>query len=251
MPKLNIAPTYQSVFERIEKKYLITPAQYEALMPRLGAAMAPDAYGRHTIQNVYFDTKDYTLLRHSIEKPIYKEKLRLRSYGIPSADDTVFVELKKKFDGIVYKRRAPMSLRQADAYLIHNRAPQSQQILREIDCFRALYPVIPRVYIAYERTAWAGLAIPELRVTFDESLRWRAAPSRDALMSLFKGDPGSPLMDEARILMEIKIPGAMPLWLSHALSDLAIFPTSFSKVGTCYARHLIHDETLQGGVFCA
>jgi len=252
MQDIPIVTEYQSVFKRIEKKYLLTPAQHKALVSCLRAEMEPDQYGRHTIQNIYWDTDTFTLLRASIEKPVYKEKLRVRSYGVPKADDKVFVELKKKFKDVVYKRRDSMTLAQADAYLAGGAPPRPSQILREIDRFRLQYPVEPRVFIAYERTAWAGRLQPELRLTFDENIRWRASR-----LDLSQGSEGEDLLEPGQILMEIKIPGAMPLWLSRALSELSIFPASFSKVGLCYTQHLAYGAALQhltvrkGGVRCA
>ncbi|HML49005.1 MAG TPA: polyphosphate polymerase domain-containing protein [Clostridia bacterium] len=252
MQDIPVVAEYQSVFRRIEKKYLLTPAQHEALVQRLRTEMEPDPYGRHTIQNVYWDTDNYALLRASLEKPVYKEKLRVRSYGVPKAGDKVFIELKKKYKGVVYKRRDSMTLSQANAYLSGGTPPRASQILREIDQFRLQYDVGPRVFIAYERTAFLGRALPDLRVTFDEDIRWRA----DRL-DLSQGSRGEILLPPGQILMEIKIPEAMPLWMSRALSELSIFPTSFSKVGFCYEQHLAREARFlspvrrEGGIRCA
>ena len=97
--------SYTNVFKRYELKYLLTPAQRDAVLLGIAPYMQLDRYGHTTIRNIYFDTGDYRLIRRSIEKPAYKEKLRVRSYRLVGSDDTVFVELKKKYDGVVYKRR--------------------------------------------------------------------------------------------------------------------------------------------------
>lgn len=224
-----------NVFERIEKKYMLTRAQAIALSNAFCGRLAQDQYGLHTINNLYLDTGDYALIRASIEKPVYKEKMRLRAYGTPREGSTVFLELKKKYKGVVYKRRVAMTLASATAYLGHGERPQSGgQILREMDWFRAQYDVTPKAFIAYDRTALYGLDDPELRVTFDDNIRYRLTQ-----LDLSKGSWGTQLLPADQVLMEIKMAGAMPLWLARTLSDLSITPTSFSKYGMVY-KEAIH-----------
>lgn len=238
------ANAYQDVFERVEKKYLLTEEQYTALRGALEGRMTMDRYGVHTICNLYYDTDDYTLIRRSLEKPIYKEKLRLRSYGVPREDSTVFLEIKKKFRGVVYKRRIPLTLTEAMRYTRRGEKPrEDSQILREIDWFMNLYRPSPKVFIAYNRAALFGNEDENLRVTFDGAMRWRSGA-----LDLSKGDWGSPLGDARRILMEIKIPGTMPLWMCRLLAENAVFPVSFSKYGFCYQTYLLHQKE---GVLCA
>lgn len=226
--------TVQQSFRRVEKKYLLTPTQYNALLDGMMPYMKADEYGRYTICNIYYDTDNFALIRSSLEKPIYKEKLRLRSYGTPTDDQKVFVEIKKKYDHVVYKRRAVMPCEGAVEYLAGNTYPQhADQICREIDWFLRFYQPKPKVFIAYDRVALAGIENNELRVTFDTNLRWR-----DYDLDLRMGDHGEPILPADQILMEIKIPGTAPLWLSHLLSANGVFPTSFSKYGTCYRKHL-------------
>ncbi|TEB06040.1 VTC domain protein [Pelotomaculum schinkii] len=238
---------YQDVFKRIEKKYLLSAQQHQALMPQLQGYMTQDRHGLHTICNLYFDTKSYELIRHSIEKPIYKEKLRLRSYGVPKPGDTVFLELKKKFEGVVYKRRIPLALEEARRYLLRHEKPRrSSQILCEIDWFLKRYQPVPKIYIAYDRLALFGNEDASLRITFDQNILFR-----ESLLDLSKGNWGKPLLKPGNVLMEIKIPGAMPLWLSRLLTELEIYPTSFSKYGNIYKYHLLHQVCPKGGIFCA
>lgn len=237
----------QSSFERHEKKYKISEKQMETLIRYLSNYMLLDSFGNYTISSIYFDTDDYALVRASIEKPKYKEKLRLRSYGVPKSCDPVFVEIKKKYDGVVYKRRVKMPYHDAFNYLCNGKQPeQSNQILHEIDWFLQLYQPVPKAFIAYDRTALTGIENHALRVTFDKNIRWRSTA-----LELSQGDWGSQLLQPGEILMEIKLPGACPLWLSHLLSQLQIYPTSFSKYGFCYQQYLIHDFLRKGVFICA
>jgi len=229
----------QTVFKRYEKKYLLSRDQYDRLLPLLQTKMIQDDYGMHTICNLYFDTPQYDLIRTSIEKPVYKEKLRLRSYGVPGADDKVFIELKKKYKGVVYKRRVSVSLREAADYLETGKHPETDShVLSEIDWFQNMYHTMPKIFIAYERCAYFGDEDPNLRVTFDQGIRFR-----ETNLDLSFGDWGRTLLESGQVLMEIKIPGAMPLWMSRMLSELELYPASFSKYGVCYKEHLI-DEML-------
>lgn len=225
----------QQSFKRVEKKYILDPTQYNALLDGMVPYMKADEYGRYTICNIYYDTDDFQLIRASLEKPVYKEKLRLRSYGTPTDDKQVFVEIKKKFDHVVYKRRTVMACAEAVNYLAGDAAaPKDDQICHEIDWFLKTYQPKPQVFIAYDRVALAGIENEELRVTFDTNLRWR-----DHDLDLRKGDHGELILPQDRILMEIKIPGTAPMWLSHLLSEVGVFPTSFSKYGTCYKENLL------------
>ena len=169
-----MAKGIQYSFERYEKKYFLNEAQYGAVLSELQKHMKADDYGQYTICNIYYDTGDWRLIRKSLEKPVYKEKLRVRSYGVPTGDDKVFVELKKKYDGVVYKRRVAMTAAQAAPFL-EGALPEDAfgQIGREIMWFQRFYRAEPRVFIAYDRLAFAGTDDPELRITFDTSLRWR------------------------------------------------------------------------------
>lgn len=225
----------QEIFKRYEKKYLLEKEQYQRLQEALQDRMEIDQYGKHTICNIYFDTSNYELIRTSIDKPIYKEKLRLRSYGVPKEDDVVFVELKKKFDGIVYKRRVPMKLSEARRYLYQGKYPgKDSQILREVEYVRKHYHLVPEVYLAYERIALFGKENPDLRMTFDMDIR-----GRETNLDLAAGSYGDPIMKEGQVLMEVKIPEAMPVWMSEIFSELSIYPGSFSKYGEYYIQHIL------------
>lgn len=233
-----MAENIQCCFERYEKKYRITPEQQEKLLEGMREHMQADKFGRYTICNVYYDTDDWRLVRASIDKPVYKEKLRVRSYGVPTDGSKVFVELKKKYDGVVYKRRITTAPETA-AGLLEGAIPGESfgQIGREISWFRSFYDVSPKVFIGYDRLAFAGVEQPELRVTFDTGLRFRTDE-----LDLRRGDFGEPLLPQNEVLMEIKIPGVCPLWLSKLLSEAGAFPTSFSKIGHCYKNSILKME---------
>lgn len=235
---------YQDVFRRVEKKYFLTPKQYESFFSHLQDFMQVDLYGKHTICNLYYDTEDFALIRASLEKPAYREKIRLRSYGTPRPEDTVFLELKKKVQGTVYKRRTPMALVDAAQYTVTRQLPPGPgQILKEIDyCFGRYHPTA-KVFLAYDRIALFGLEDPDLRVTFDFQIRWR-----DTQLDLAHGDWGRELLTKPMVLMEVKLTSAMPLWFCHLLSAYTLYPTTFSKYGTCYRQEL---STKQGGIICA
>lgn len=222
---------FQGTFKRYEKKYMLSEKKYKILRQKFEEQLSIDNFGKVTVCNIYFDTPSHQLIRASIEKPVYKEKLRLRSYGTPVLGDDVFVELKKKYKGVVYKRREKMGLTTAEHYL-YDDMPVSQptQITKEIDWFLKFYKqLIPAMYISYQRIAMFGIDDPQLRVTFDSNILWR-----DEELFLEAGSWGNTLLEEGNRLMEIKIPGTMPLWLSHTLDELQIYPVSFSKYGTGY-----------------
>ena len=226
---------YQTVFKRYELKYLLTQAQKALLLQEMQPYMQLDQYGKTTIRNIYFDTDDYRLIRHSLEKPAYKEKLRIRSYGKTKDADPVFVELKKKYDDVVYKRRVVMPQHQAMEWLCDSAAhPERSQIADEIDYFCCFYQNLrPTVFLSYDREAYYTVNGDDFRVTFDENIL-----SRQEDISLSADIWGQPLLPEGRVLLELKTPGGIPLWMSRFLSRQKIFKTSFSKYGTAYRNQI-------------
>lgn len=231
---------YRACFRRHELKYLLDAAQYGAVREAMEGRMRPDEYGKNRICNLYFDTPDFRVIRRSLEKPIYKEKLRLRSYGVATAESRVFAELKKKYRSVVYKRRVTMTRDGAEAFL---RDPRPiGQIEREIAYFLSVYPsVAPAVWLSYAREAFFGADDPELRVTFDTDVlaRWEE-------LSLGGGIYGDPVLPRDRILMEVKVSDAVPLWLARCFSACGIRQTSFSKYGTAYLQRA-EDQKHFGG----
>ncbi len=168
------------------------------------------------------------------EKPVYKEKLRLRSYGIPGADDKVYLELKKKYRDVVYKRRISLKLSEAEDYLLRGIRPKKDsQVLREIDYFIAFHKTVPKLYLAYDRIAWYGREDPDFRMTFDSHIR-----SRRNHLSLSFGDAADELFLRDYWLLEVKAAKAYPLWLVRLMEKLSLYPVSFSKYGTIYKKEV-------------
>lgn len=226
---------YQSRFERYEIKYLLTYAQRDALLEYIRPYMALDQYGRTTIRNLYYDTESYLLIRRSIEKPVYKEKLRVRSYRRAGNEDTVFVELKKKFKKVVYKRRLAMPQDEALAWLAGDDSfAPTGQIAREITYFRNYYSDLrPTVYLSYEREAFYSLDGSDFRLTLDDNIL-----ARQGQLHLDSEPSGTALLPEGKVMLELKSPGALPLWIVRFLSEHKIYKTSFSKYGNAYERML-------------
>lgn len=217
-------------FKRIEKKYRITKAEKDALIARISEHLIPDPHKNSTVCSLYLDTPNFLLIRNSIEAKTYKEKLRLRSYGTPTENSRVFLEIKKKFMGVVYKRRIATTLKKAQDYLENGAKPESSQIMNEIDYAMSFYDKPkPKMLVAYEREAYYIKNMPNLRLTFDSNVRYRS----DRL-DLAKGDDGKRIISNDEYILEVKTDGSMPIWLSHTLDELSILPSSFSKYGTSY-----------------
>lgn len=224
---------YQNTFKRYELKYLLSKEQRQRIVSLMKPYMALDKYGRTTIRNLYFDTDNYRLIRHSLERPIYKEKMRLRSYQQVTPEEPAFVELKKKYDGIVYKRRISLPEQQAVAWLSGkaDSAPNCQ-IGEEINYFCTYYRNLqPKVFLSYEREAFYSLDGSDFRVTFDDNIL-----CRQEHLSLEDDVWGTPIVPEDKILMEIKTSGGIPLWMTHFLTENHIYKTSYSKYGTAYEQ---------------
>ena len=233
---------YQSCFQRFELKYILTRPQKEALLRAMEPYMRLDQYGRVTIRNIYYDTPSYRLIRASIERPVYKEKLRIRSYRQLVPGEDAFVELKKKFKKGVYKRRLSMPFHESIDWLkgVDSLQPPGQ-IGEEIRYFRDFYGDLrPTVFLSYEREAFYSLDGSDFRVPFDENIL-----ARDTALSLCSQVYGSPILPTELTLLELKAPGAIPLWLTDFLTKNKIYKTSFSKYGTAYQSLLF-----KGGKRC-
>jgi hypothetical protein len=230
-------------FKRYETKYLLDLADWGKLQSRLLQKMEPDAYNQngrtYLISNIYYDTPDFHLIRTSLQKPVYKEKLRLRAYGVPSPEDQVFLEIKKKYQGIVNKRRSAIVLSDACQMLASGQLPavkpyQNRQVLREIAYLLERHPLQPKLYLAYDRLAFFDRENSALRISFDLNIR-----SRQTDLHLESGSYGEPLLAPGQGLLEIKAAGNLPFWLVRLLSDCQLRPVSFSKYGAWYNRQLI------------
>lgn len=220
-----------NVFRRRELKFILDSDQRQAIERLLAERMVPDKFGRSTICNLYYDTPDYRLIRRSLEKPVYKEKLRLRSYGRIEPGVDVFLEMKKKYKGVVYKRRVKVSQEQAMAFMARQAPlPEDSQIGRELVYFRDFYRSLePRVYLCYDRQAWYDPVDKGFRMTLDRNIRYRTEN-----LDLSAPIGGALVLEPELSLLEVKASGGVPLWLTEHLSKAGIFKQSFSKYGRAY-----------------
>ena len=227
----------QSIFKRYEKKYLITREQYSALSEILPRYITPDKFGEYLVQNLYYDTENWDVIRASIEKPLFKEKLRLRCYGLRHQESKLFLELKKQYKGVVYKRRIAVPINACSGKTVRDIVPgETSQISRELDFYLKNNAVNEKIYISFKRTAFAGIEDKGLRVTFDTDIRFRL----DRLDFLYP-DEGLFILPRDKIIMEVKTLGGMPLWMARTLCENEIYPVTFSKYGVCYTNHILNQ----------
>lgn len=235
------------VFNRYENKYMLNEQTFHKLQHRISDYMEPDDYNKngetYTITNLYYDTRNSDLIRASLEKPKYKEKLRLRAYGVPDSESEVYAEIKKKVNSLVNKRRSALQLDEAYEFLQTGRMPElrpchNRQVLGEISYMLEQRKLYPTLYLAYDRCAYFGLGQHDLRVSFDRNIRARRYDLR-----LEDGDYGELLLDEGLWVMEIKVVNSIPMWLCSLLSENKIYPTSFSKYGTEYRQSQRNQRT--------
>lgn len=235
------------VFNRFEHKYLIDKETFLKVIKVMDRHMVKDSHNEghkpYTISNIYFDTPDDYLIRTSLESPLYKEKLRLRAYGVPKIDSKVYLEIKKKFKGIVNKRRTTLKLNEAYNFLASGKAPEikeymNEQVLREVEYFLRLYNLSPKLYLSYDRIAYFEKDNRDLRISFDMNIR-----SRRYDLNLEYGDYGKKLLPDNVYLMEIKTSLAKPLWLTNMLTELNIKRRSFSKYGTEFKNTINRPES--------
>jgi hypothetical protein len=238
----------QNIFRRREKKYLITNEQGAALQKLIACYTAIDQQGEYLIRDLYYDTANWDIICKSIEKPSYKEKLRLRLYGEYNSESQGFLEMKRKYDGIVYKRRIAFPLCELkDRSALEIVSADDSQISREIGYFLQINPVSERIHIAYKRTAYNGIEDKGLRITFDRDIVFHLCSLNGNYFSEYNDCQieGRRIIEQNQMLMEIKTTGAIPLWLTCVLSENNIFPVSFSKFGVCYARYISKLQGLQ------
>ena len=229
------------IFKRVEKTYMLSVSQYRRLLDTIGFRLTADEHGKSTVCNIYLDTENYLLIRNSINAIAYKEKLRIRSYGTPKPTDRVFLEIKKKYKGVVYKRRVAMTLCDVMRYIETGKTFMDSQIMREIDYAMHCYgKICPAAVLSYEREAFYETEAPSLRLTFDTNVRYRTTE-----LDMTCGTHGKTILPEDTVLLEIKTNGSMPVWLAHALDECGIFPSSFSKYGTAYREFSATKESAE------
>lgn len=241
------------VFMRNEKKYVLSEKQYRAIMHAIEKYMLEDSFGKYCVQSLYYDTPNRELIVNSMSKPVFKEKLRLRRYTqlsratSPNKDSEVFMELKRKFSGVVYKRRAKMTLGEAEAFIATGVFPgerDNEQIINELEYFVKFYSLEPAMYIACDRRAYHCPTDALLRMTLDANIRYRADSP-----CFLEGTGGQMLLPPCQRLLEIKTGEAMPMWLVQTLENEKIYPQTFSKYGNAYTKEVMNDAL--GGIICA
>lgn len=234
------------IFNRYEHKYKLDQKTFEKVLDYIDSHMELDTHcenhSLYTIANIYYDTPDNSLIRESMLKPVYKEKLRLRSYGVPDLDSKVFLEIKKKFNGLVNKRRSTIEMNEAYNFIETGNMPElfdymNSQVINELYYFISSHELMPKVYIAYDRLAYFEKGNDDLRISFDTNIRTRRHD-----LTLESGDYGNRLMKENVWLMEVKTSMAKPLWLCEMLSELDIKDSSFSKYGTEYTKFMLKQK---------
>lgn len=220
---------YDYNFQRVEEKYLLSYDEKKKFLSRISEYIKKDKFFISHIHNIYFDNDNNDLIINSLDKPIFKDKFRVRSYGDMSLNGDVFLETKVKYKGVVSKRRIKLSVEEFNSYINNKKIPSDSQVFKEINYYVDYYKLKPMIYIAYDRESYKGIYDSNLRITFDNNLRSR----RDNLM--FKDNVEmKKYFDNDYYIMEIKAVMAMPLWLVRILSDMNIKPISFSKYGKIY-----------------
>lgn len=228
----------QKVFKRYEKKYLITSEQAKALQTLFLSHMTVGDYDTYWVQNLYFDTANWDVIHRSMQQPYYKEKMRLRYYGTMDMQNPIFLELKKKYAGIVYKRRLALPLHAKEQGLVQALNEEGSQIARELHFHLKSKQVKEKMFISCKRRAYKGKEDTDLRITLDSEIRYRAD-------NLHFGDPqdGKLVLEDDLQVMEIKTHTSIPLWLSRYCSENNIFASPFSKYARCYTDYCLQENT--------
>ena len=244
-------------FCRYEKKFLVSAETAKRFAEKISDHVSLDPYciggKEYSISNIYYDTDQHTVISHSLSKPKYKEKLRVRSYGVPDMDSKVYIELKKKINGLTLKRRATLTLKDSYEYFATGKKPENmkyinRQVLSEVDYYLSVHDVKPMIYVAYDRTAYFANDDRSIRISIDRNVRTRRYD-----LELNKGDYGEDLLarwvrykkldiKDPR-LIEIKISSSFPLWLVEALSSEQMRMRPFSKYGNEYRMFSNDFET--------
>lgn len=241
----------QSAFNRYEQKFLIPIDQIDHIKEQIGPYVTQDdnaSLSHYTICNIYYDTTNDEIIKRSVSKPMFKEKLRLRCYGEPKQGDIMFLEIKKKLNGFVNKRRTSISYEDA-CMLIHEKVMpikksyHNSQVLNEIYFYVKNKQLIPRISLSYDREAYYAIDDESIRLTFDYNMT-----SRRDNVNLGRTHEDTLIVQDERAILEVKTTGALPLWLTNILTANQIYPNSFSKYGTEFYHYLSHTERVTTNV---
>ena len=228
------------IFRRIEKKYIINKNDYLKIRNEIDKYVKKDEYGKSTICNIYFDTDKYDLISHSITKPYFKEKVRLRSYNVPNENSIVYLEIKRKEDNIVGKRRIGMKLNDFNKYMNNNKLVSNNniQIKNELDYYFDRLDLHEKMFISYDREAFFDKTNPDFRITFDSNIK-----ARDYNLDLSKGNYGLFILEPNKYIMEVKTLESIPLWFVRLLTECKAMPCGFSKYGEAYTQIVLGANT--------
>lgn len=226
-----------NIFERKEIKYVLTEEQFKAVFNSLSGFLKIDSYGWQTINNLYFDNDDNDVIRTSLSKPAFKEKMRLRSYGEYTPDQEVYLELKKKFNGTVFKRRIQGKLDQIENMIEEKGKGANDLSAKEIFFFMNTFNLYPKIFIAYDRLAMYCPSDKAIRITFDKNIRYRTENLK------LDSSENAILFSKNEYVMEIKGVNALPLWLTGLLAAFNLVPSTYSKYGKIYEKLLLKEAS--------
>ena len=230
------------IFRRVEKKYIISKNEYLKIREEIDKYVKMDEYGKSTICNIYFDTDKYELISHSITKPYFKEKVRLRSYNVPNENSMVYLEIKRKEESVVGKRRIGMKLNDFNKYMNNNKLVSNSniQIKNELDYYFDRLDLHEKMYISYDREAYFDKTNPDFRITFDSNIK-----ARDYNLDLSKGSYGQFILEPDKYILEVKTLESIPLWFVKLLTECKVMPCGFSKYGEAYTQLVLGANTAQ------
>ena len=218
-----------TIIDRMEQKYFVSFDKYKKLMDIIEDKLVKDKYFSERIYNIYFDNDEYEFMTKSLDKPLYKEKVRLRSYETADKNSNVFLEIKKKFQGHGNKRRVVINYNDAIDYINNKIIPDTnKQIMNELDYTFKKNNLKPKISLTYDRLSYAFKEDDSYRITFDTNIRYS-----NKKIDLVDLDDDYCLFNDGYI-MEVKTLKGYPMWFIKALNELKLFPTSYSKVGEAY-----------------
>lgn len=228
------------VFNRFEKKYVLSIDVYHEILDKLLLKMNLDKNNVDEfmkVQSIYFDTDNNDYIRNSISKPYYKEKIRIRGYNFIDSDSELFLEVKRKIDGKVNKRRTNIKLSDIDNLIENNTIEynneyMNKQVLNEINYILNRDHLLPKLFVSYERCALVDNH-SDLRITFDKNI----TGSSNKISFNIKTD--QQLLNSKLMIMEVKTCYGMPRWLLEIIENNDIKKASFSKYGTSYKNELL------------
>jgi hypothetical protein len=218
---------------RYECKYLVLEAWVPEIRRIIGPFVRPDRFapqagGMYRISSLYLDSPDLQLLRMAREGWSERMKLRARTYS-ERQEDPVFLEVKRRFNGVVHKTRARLARAEVRAPLRSHAwgapARSGPSELRQFVHLAQHFAVRPVRHVRYLREAYESRGGEPVRVTFDRALE--QAEGRDGELSP-DGSRWRPLGLEG-VVLELKFTGGFPLWMGALVARFELERRSISK----------------------